>query len=120
VSLGYLLDEHVPRSLKTEIVRREPELTVWRVGEVGAPVLGTLDPQVLQWCELVECVLVTNNRRTMPAHLATHLAAGRHVPGIFVLDLHMSLAATADHLALVAIASFPDEYRDTIRFLPLQ
>ena len=55
----------------------------------------------------------------MRVHLAGHLSSGRHAPGIFILDPIMSVADTADHLVLIAIASFPDEYRDAIWFLPL-
>ena len=118
MNLSYLQDEHVPSYLKAEIARRERGLNVWRIGESGAPPLGTPDPQLLQWCETVGCILVTNNRRSMPVHLADHLSSGRHAPGIFILDAMMSVGDTADHLVLVAIASFPDEYRDGIWFLP--
>jgi hypothetical protein len=120
VILSYLLDEHVPAYLRAAVVRRQRDLNVWRVGEAPAPPLGTSDPDLLRWCETVGWILVTNDRRSMPLHLVNHLSAGGHVPGIFILDMTMSVADAADHLWLIAFASFPDEYRDSIRFLPLQ
>ena len=119
MSLQYLLDEHILRALQTDLLRREPALTVWKVGDAGAPSLGTLDLAILDWCERHDFLLVTNNRRTMPRHLADHLSQGRHVPGIFVLNLDMSVPATADELILIAIASVEGEHRDMIQYLPL-
>jgi hypothetical protein len=55
----------------------------------------------------------------MPQHLADHLAAGRHVPGILILGAGMSFGAILDELELIAVASLPNEYRDLIVHLPL-
>jgi hypothetical protein len=119
VSVRYLLDEHIPPRLQAELIRREPGMVVHRVGEPGAPALGTLDPEILIWCEEHNCVLLTNNRRSMPRHLSEHLAAGHHVPGIFVVDMERSLADTVEDLILISLASFEAEYRDLIVYLPL-
>jgi len=90
--LKYLLDEHIPPAYRTQILRRAErlapfaELEVWAIGDPDAPAKGTLDPEILLWCESHGFVLVTNNRRSMPVHLADHLAAGQHVPGIFTIS----------------------------------
>jgi hypothetical protein len=55
----------------------------------------------------------------MPVHLEAHLHAGRHVPGILILDLDLSVGAILDELALIASASRDDEYEDQIVYLPL-
>ena len=117
--LSYLLDEHVPPAYQTQLLRQEPTLIVWRVGAPSAPPLGTLDPEILYWCEANDFVLVTNNRKSMPAHLADHLAAGRHVPGILTVDMTRDMARNLDDLLLVALADEPDEYSDRIIYLPL-
>jgi hypothetical protein len=72
---------------------------------------------LLSWCETHEFVLVTNNRRSMPGHLAEHLRLGGHVPGIFVLSPGMSIGETIDLLLDAASASLAGEHRDQIRFL---
>lgn len=118
-ALSYLMDEHVDAALAVGGRRRAPDLSVWRIGEPGVPSLGTLDPQILVWCEASNAVLVTNNRASMPGHLTDHLAAGHHVPGIFVLNDDLGLGETIEELLNAAYASLEDGYRDQIRFLPL-
>lgn len=84
----------------------------------GAPSAGTLDPEILIWCEEHNFVLVTNNRKSMPVHLADHLAAERHIPGILTVDVKRNLAENLDDLLLAALASVPGEYADRIIYLP--
>ncbi len=55
----------------------------------------------------------------MPVDLRQHLAAGRHVPGVFILNPTMTLGETADELALIWSASSADEYLDVLHYLPL-
>ena len=119
MTFGYLFDEHVSTALYRGLKRRSWDLSVWRIGEPGSPVRGTPDPELLTWCEANRCVLITNNRATIPVHLADHLAAGRHVPGIFMLDPDLSVGDTIQQLIVAALASYEDEYRDQIRYLPL-
>jgi hypothetical protein len=94
-------------------------MTVWMVGEAGAPAKETPDPDILAWCEARGFSLITNNHSTMPVHLAEHLAAGRHVPGIFILDPVMSIGDTAEELELLWGAASPQEYADRIIYIPV-
>jgi hypothetical protein len=116
---GYLLDEHMPWALHDYLSARFPDLRVFHTNDGIAPPNGTQDPELLIWCETNDCALVTNNRRTMPRHLIEHCKAGRHVPGIFTLVKPMTVQELAQELILVAGASFPGEYTDQFRFLPL-
>ena len=117
--LNYLLDEHIPPSYRAQLLRRESSLTVWMIGDVGAPAKGTLDPEILCWCEAHDFLLVTNNRKSMPRHLADHLTQGRNVPGILTLDLGLPMRLALDELILIASASFADEYANRITYLPI-
>ena len=117
--LNYLLDEHIPPAYQAQLLRQEPTLVVWKIGTPGAPPLGTLDPEVLLWCEANDFVLVTNNRKSMPVHLATYLAAGRHIPGILTVDITRDMAQNLADLLLAALAAQPDEFADRIVYLPL-
>ncbi len=117
MSLKYLLDENVNPVYLTQIRRQKPDLTVWAVGEPTTSPKGTLDPEILLWCEEYNFVLVTNNRTSMPVHLADHIAEGRHVPGIFILNPNLSIGQNIEQLILIAEASFEDEYQDQIVYL---
>jgi hypothetical protein len=118
-AIKYLLDENVDPLLRKALKRREPEMVVWRVGDAGAPALQSTDPDILIWCEANAFLLVTNNRASMPVHLQNHLAAGRHVPGIFILNPNMKIGETVDELATIWGAAEPDEYFDQLKYLPI-
>jgi hypothetical protein len=118
-TIKYLLDEHIDPRLRRALIRLSPGIIVWRVGDPGTPALQTTDPDILSWCEKNTFSLITNNRASMPVHLRDHLAAGRHVPGIFILNPHMTMGETADELALIWGAAEPEEYADQLRFLPV-
>lgn len=82
------------------------------------PPLAAPDPEILEWCERNDFILLTNNRSTMPGHLADHMAAGRHVPGVFPVSPRSHVIGLADDLALIAGASLPGEYRELILEMP--
>jgi Domain of unknown function (DUF5615) len=110
MAVRYLLDEHLNPAYRAQLVRREPELIVRIIGDLDAPPKGTLDPEILIWCEINNFILVTNNRKSMPGHLTDHLAADRHIPGIFTIDFSESIGQTVEELITIARASFEDEY----------
>ena len=60
------MDENVDPLYQIQLLRREPKLIVWAVGDEGAPPKSTLDPEILIWCEEHGFVLVTNNGTSMP------------------------------------------------------
>ncbi len=119
MSLKFLLDENVDLIYKAQLQRRKTDVVVWAVGDPGAPPKSTLDPEILCWCEEHNCLLLTNNRKSMPIHLTDHIAQCRHVPGILILNPDLSIGQTLDELILIAEASFDDEYQDQIVHLPL-
>ena len=94
----------------------------WSFGELETSVrllTALLDPDILLWCEQNAFILVTNNRKSMPAHLQNHLAQGWHVPGILVMNPRMSVGETIDELVLIWGTSEEVEYLDRISFLPV-
>lgn len=119
MTLKYLLDENVDKAYKRQFQKRNTYLTMWVVGDPGAPPRGTLDPEILCWCEEHDFILVTNNRTSMPRHLADHIAQGRNIPGIFILKDKLTIGQTVDELIVIAEASFDNEYQNQIVHLPL-
>ncbi|MBW4491981.1 MAG: DUF5615 family PIN-like protein [Oscillatoria princeps RMCB-10] len=119
MKVKYLLDENVLPLYRDQLRRLQPDLTVWMVGEPGVPAKSTKDPEILCWCELNKFIIVTNNRSSMPVHLSDHLAAGRHIPGIFVLRPRAEIGQVIDDLILIALAANENEYQDRIVHIPL-
>ena len=62
---------------------------------------GTVDPEILCWCEEHNFLLVTNNRKSMPVHLTDHIAEGHHMPGIFILNPNLSTGQNLEELILL-------------------
>jgi predicted nuclease of predicted toxin-antitoxin system len=116
---GLLLDENLPPAYRTYLGQRHPNVLVREIGDRNAPPDGTLDPEVLRWCEANEFVLITNNRASMPAQLAAHLAAGNSMPGIFTVNLNAPIHIVMEDALTVAFASNEADFRDLIIFLPL-
>jgi hypothetical protein len=115
--IGFLLDEQLPKWWRRVILQEG--LKAVGIGDPGAPPLQSPDPLILEWCQANDFLLLTNNRSSMPKHLADHVSQGRHVPGILVVDPGMSITEVVEELLLIAGASLPSEYQDQIRFLPL-
>jgi hypothetical protein len=86
------------------------------VGDITAPPKGTLDPEILIWCKEYDCILVTNNRKSMPVHLVDHIASKHHIPSIFILSPKLSIGENLDQLILITEGSFETEYQDRIEF----
>lgn len=76
-------------------------MRVYAIGGEDAPSKGTPDPEILAWVEARNCLLVTNNRSTMPMHLAARLAQGGHVPGIIQLPKQMAIGVIVSSLLLI-------------------
>ena len=116
----YLLDEHVDPRLQRGLVRRWPDVAVLRIGDPGAPPKGTLDPEILDWCELHGYVLVTNNRASMPVHLSDHLAAGKRCTGIITLNPNLGMGETINQLAAIWIDTTSKDHVNMTRYLSIR
>ncbi|MBC6481250.1 MAG: DUF5615 family PIN-like protein [Hormoscilla sp. GM7CHS1pb] len=110
MAIKFILDENVDPVYQTQFLQKNPELVMWAIGDPGTPPKSTLDPEILCWCEAENFVLVTNNRKSMPVHLADHIAQGRHVPGILILNANLTIGETIEELTLIAEAAFEEEY----------
>ena len=119
MSIRYLMDENLDPLYKTQLLVKKPDLLVYAIGDPGTPSKGTLDPEILCWCEENGFVLITNNRKSMPIHLVEHLTQGRHMPGIITLNAEMSVGETIEELILIAEDGNPNDYQDRIEYLPV-
>lgn len=119
--LSFLLDEHL-RSLLWNAIQQHnlkgmDALDVVRVGDLEDVPCGSRDSEILLWCEQEARILVSLDKSTLGRHLAEHLQAGHHSPGVFIVKTQSRLPDAVDFLALVAYASDPLEWRDRIEYI---
>lgn len=69
MALKYLMDENIDPIYPTQIRSKQIGLIIRVIGEPSIPAKGTKDPEILEWCEKYDFILVTNNRKSMPVHL---------------------------------------------------
>jgi len=118
MKVRFLLDENEPPRLKAGLLRFNPTIDVLRIGEPGAPSLGTPDLDMLRYLEVSQRILVTSNRTSMPAHLEAHWAAGGHLWGLFWVRPRIPISRLAQDLYLVWEASEAEEWIDRLDWIP--
>jgi hypothetical protein len=122
MALRYLLDENLRgplwAALERANVRRDLPLEVACVGDEPDLPLAVDDSSILRWAEERGFVVVSSDLRTVPGHLAIHLGAGHHSPGVFLIALPCSIPTILDALFYYADASDDELWRDQILFVP--
>src|SRR5713226_7751811 len=100
--LRLLIDHDLDQDILRGLLRRVPDLdsvTAYEIGMSEAP-----DPELLAWAAEARCVLVTHDRRTMPAHPTRRLAAGDDIAGAIAVS---SPHALESRIPLAALLSNP-------------
>lgn len=120
MKIRFLLDENLNPRVKSALLHRDPTIDVLQIGDAEALPRGTLDPDILKCLEHDQRALVTDNRKSIPGHIADHFAAGGHHWGIFMLvQTQASIGQLAEELFLLWEASEAKEWIDQRRWLPL-
>lgn len=76
--LRFLADENFNNDVLRGVLRRNPELDVVRVQDVG--LMGVDDPTILEWAANEERVLLTHDVETMTHYAYERVAAGKRCP----------------------------------------
>jgi len=120
--LRFVLDEHLRGPLWSAILRHNAlgdlPIDAARVGDPPGLPLGCDDPTVLLWAESEVRILLTEDVHTIPGHLAQHLQAGHHSPGVFIISGGFSIKQFVAYLELVAHAGEAGDYENTITYMP--
>ena len=115
--LQLLIDQDLDQDILRGLMRRVPELdavTAYDIGKSEAP-----DPELLAWAAEAGRVLVTHDRRTMPAHAARRLAEGDDIAGFIVVSRRIPISTAIDELEIAVLCSEPEEWKNLVRHIPL-
>ncbi|MGH2516721.1 MAG: DUF5615 family PIN-like protein, partial [Ktedonobacterales bacterium] len=118
MKIRFLLDENLSQRILKSLNQRDAAIDVLQVGGDTAPPKGTLDPEILLYCEAEHRMLVTDNRRSMPNHEADHFAAGRRHWGILTTSRDVSIGELTFQLQLFWEASEAEEWIDRTVYIP--
>jgi hypothetical protein len=122
MSLTFLLDEHLRGVLWRALQRYNAggceQLDAIRVGDEPDLPLGILDAAILLWTEREGRILISRDVSTLAGHLASHLQAGNHCPGIFMVRRHCALPQVVSFLVEAAYRSNAADWENRIEYIP--
>ena len=100
--------------------RRHPSIDILTAQQVH--VLDLPDPVLLSFAKDQGRILLTHDRRTIPAHLnklLNQLPAGEYSPGIMSVEQRLPVGAAIEAIGLIWECSSHDEWRNQFVYLPL-
>ena len=115
--LRFAVDEGFNLDIVKELRRRNPDLDVATVQERG--LRGADDPAILAWAASEGRVLLTSDRRTMPAPARQRMANGE-TTGVVIVPWTLSIGRAVEDIELLAGASVEGEWERRMEFLPLR
>ena len=115
--LRFAADEGFNLDIVRELRRRNPDLDITTVQERG--LRGADDPAILAWAASEGRVLLTSDRRTMPAPARRRMANGE-TTGVIIVPWTLSIGRAVEDVEMLAGASLEGEWEHRIEFLPLR
>ncbi len=116
MKVRYQADADFNEDIIRGVRRRAPEIDFQTAHE--AQLENLADPQVLALAAQSGRILVTHDRRTMPAHFGRFIEA-QPSPGLFIVSQRADLLLVIEELVLIWMASEAEEYVNSLRTLPL-
>lgn len=118
MTVRYLADENFDHKTLAGLKRRDPDLDIVAVQDVGLQ--GTDDPGVLEWAAREGRIVVTHDVSTMLDFAYERVTAGLAMPGVFEIPDAVPRSVIIEELILVAGASDGEEWQDSVHYLPLR
>jgi hypothetical protein len=116
VKIRFQADADLNEDIVAGILRREPRVDFQTAGQAG--LRGLDDVEALAIAAKDGRVLVSHDRKTMPAHFAEFLRSSAS-PGLFIVSQKTDLLSAIEALLLVWAASEAEEWVNTICVIPL-
>ncbi len=116
--LRFLADENFNGDIVRGLLRQKPDLDIVRLQDVGLS--GASDERVLEWAAEEGRVLLTHDVNTITRYAYNRIKAGKPVAGVFEVSSDISAGQAIEELLFIAECSLENEWRDQIRYLPIQ
>ena len=112
----FLTDADFNQKIVLGLRRREPAVDFEDARAGG--VIGVPDPDVLHKAADLRRILISHDRKTMPAHFARFLD-GRQSPGLIIVPQDLDIGLAIEDLLIIWAASEAEEWCGKVGFLPL-
>jgi len=114
VKARFQADVNLNQNILSGVLRRVPEMNFKTAHDAGLH--GLPDAQVLAVAAREGRILVTQDRRTMPANFGEFIKTNNS-PGVLLVPRKMTIRRAIEGLILVWMASDAEEYLNSIRNL---
>lgn len=118
IVLRLAADENLNSDIVRGLLRREPDLDIVRVQDVGLS--GADDPTILDWAAHEKRVLLTHDVSTLMRYAYERVETGRPMPGIFEVSRSVRVGLAIEDILLLAECSLEGEWEGQVRYLPLR
>ncbi len=115
--IEFLVDQNFNEDIVDGLTRLDPNLQLIRVRDVG--LAAATDPTILEWAAVHGLVLLTHDRRTIPAYAHSRVAVGLPMPGVFLVDNELPVGQAIDELVIAAHCLSEDDCRNLVRYFPM-
>jgi len=110
-------DENLNNDIIRGVLRRQPDLDIVRVQDVGLS--SADDPVVLEWAAQEERVLLTHDVSTITKYAYERVRVGKPMPGVFEIGRTVPIGRAIEDVLLLAECSLDGEWEGQVRYLPL-
>lgn len=106
--LRLLADENFDNDVVRALIRRNPNIDIVRVQDVGLS--KTPDPIILEWAAKEGRVLLTHDVKTITRFTYERVEAGEPMPGVFEIKTNIPIGTIIEDILILAEASHEDEW----------
>lgn len=111
-------DENFNNNIVRGLLRRNPDLDVVRIQDVGLS--GADDPDILEWTAQEGRILLTHDVSTITHFAYERVRAGKPMPGVFEVSRSVPVGVAIEDILLLAECSLDGEWEGQVRYLPLR
>jgi len=115
--LRLLADENFNGDIVRGLLRRQPDLDLVRMQDVG--LAGADDPDVLAWAAENNRIVLTHDRATMSDYAYERVAAGEKMAGVFILNDRFPVGRAIDEILLLVACTEQAEWSGRAVRVPL-
>jgi len=111
-----LADENFDNNIVRGLFRRNPEIDIVRVQDVGLS--GKDDPTVLEWAAKEERILLTHDVATITRYAYDRVRQGQPMPGVIEISTDAPIGRVIEDVLVLAECGQEGELEGQIQYLP--